>query len=396
MFGVREDKGGALHVGVNAHLLSLDKSYRSAGINWYIYNLLQHLPDADPGIAYTIFLHEPGYSGRGGQHLWRARLPTRRPPVRIAWEQAVQPWAARRAELDLLHCPAFVGPLAGRTPFIVTVHDLSFLLFPRGFRGWNRRYLRALTGLSVRRARRVVAVSESTRQDLVRLYGLDPGRVDVVHNGVDAAFRPLPAAEVAAFRARKGLPERFLLFVGTLEPRKNIVRLVEAYARLPEPRVPLILVGGKGWFYEEILVRVEELELADEVWFVGYVPAEELPYWYNAAEVLAYPSLYEGFGLPALEAMACGTPVVTSSTSSLPEVVGQAGVMVEPTDVAALAAALRQVLDDAALRDRMRTAGLAQAARFSWPETARATAAVYRRALAAGRTDAAGGGAARV
>jgi glycosyltransferase involved in cell wall biosynthesis len=129
---------------------------------------------------------------------------------------------------------------------------------------------------------------------------------------------------------------------------------------------------------------------------VGYVPAEELPYWYNAAEVLAYPSLYEGFGLPALEAMACGTPVVTSSTSSLPEVVGQAGVMVEPTDVAALAAALRQVLDDAALRDRMRTAGLAQAARFSWPETARATAAVYRRALAAGRTDAAGGGAARV
>lgn len=390
MFGVREGRGGALHVGVNAHLLSLDKSYRSAGINWYIYNLLQRLPDADPGIEYTVFLHEPGYVGREGQRLRRSRLPTRRPPVRIAWEQAVQPWAARRAGLDLLHCPAFVGPLAGSIPFVVTVHDLSFLLFPQGFRGWKRRYLRTLTGLSVRRARRVVAVSESTRQDLVQLYGLDPERVDVVHNGVDAAFRPLPAAEVAAFRSRRGLPERFLLFVGTLEPRKNIVRLVEAYARLPVPRVPLMLVGGKGWFYEEMLVRVEELDLADEVCFVGYVPTEELPYWYNAAEVLAYPSLYEGFGLPALEAMACGTPVVTSSTSSLPEVVGQAGMMVEPTDVAALTAALQRVLDDAGLREEMRAAGQARAARFSWPETARATAAVYRRALAGG------GGAARV
>lgn len=390
MFGVEECRGRAIHVGVNAHLLSLDKSYRSAGINWYIYNLLQHLPDADPEIDYTVFLRDSGYSGREGQRLWPSRLPTRRPPVRILWEQAVQPWAARRAGLDLLHCPAFVGPLSAATPFVVTVHDLSFLLFPEGFRGWNRHYLRTLTGLSVRRARRVIAVSESTRQDLVRLYGLDPGRVDVVYNGVDAAFRPLPQEEVAAFRSGKGLPERFVLFVGTLEPRKNIVRLVEAYARLSAPRIPLMLVGGRGWFYEEILVRVEELDLADEVCFVGYVPAEDLPYWYNAAEVLAYPSLYEGFGLPALEAMACGTPVVTSSTSSLPEVVGQAGMLVEPTDVDALAAALQQVLDDAWLRDRMGAAGKAQAARFTWQKTARGTVAGYRRALAAG------GGAERV
>ncbi|MEJ2211678.1 MAG: glycosyltransferase family 1 protein [Anaerolineae bacterium] len=376
--------------------MSLDKSYRSAGINWYIYNLLQHLPDADPDIDYSIFLGESGYAGREGQRLLSTRWPTRRPAVRIVWEQAVQPWAARRAGLDLLHCPAFVGPLAGGTPFVVTVHDLSFLLFPEGFRGWNRHYLRILTGLSLRRARRVLAVSESTKQDVVRLYGLDPGQVDVVYNGVDEAFRPLPAGEVAAFRQRKGLPEQFVLFVGTLEPRKNIVRLVEAYARLAAPRPPLMMVGGKGWLYQEMLARVEELDLADEVCFVGYVAPEELPYWYNAAQVLVYPSLYEGFGLPALEAMSCGTPVVTSSASSLPEVVGQAGMLVEPTDVDALAAALQQVLDDAALRDRLRVAGPAQAARFSWAETARGTVAAYRRALEAGRADAAGGGAARV
>ena len=382
MVAVREDRERAVHVGVNAHLLSLDKSYRSAGINWYIYNLLQHLPDADPGVDYTVFLRELSYPGKATLDLQRARLPTHRPPVRILWEQAVQPWAARRSGLDLLHCPAFVGPLWGSTPFVVTVHDLSFLLFPEGFRGGNRIYLRTLTGLSLRRARRVIAVSESTRQDLARLYGLAPQRVDVVHNGVDAAFRPLPAGEVEAFRSRKGLPERFLLFVGTLEPRKNIVRLVEAYAQLPRPRIPLMLVGGKGWFYEEISARVEELDLADEVRFVGYIPAEELPLWYNAAEALAYPSLYEGFGLPALEAMACGTPVVTSGTSSLPEVVGEAGMLVEPTDVAALAGALQQVLEDGDLQEQMRTAGLARAASFSWQRTARETVKCYRRALA--------------
>ncbi len=368
-------------MGVNAHLLSLDRGYRSAGINWYIYNLLQHLPEADPWIDYTVFLHDLGFPGTARLRLQFSHWPTHRPPVRILWEQAAQPWAVRRAGLDLLHCPAFVGPLSGATPLVVTVHDLSFLLFPEGFRGWNRTYLRLMTGLSVRRARRVIAVSESTRQDLVRLYGLAPDRVDVVHNGVDAAFRPLPPGEVAAFRSKRGLPEQFLLTVGTLEPRKNLVRLVEAYSRLPRPRIPLLLVGGKGWLYDEILNRIEDLDLADEVCFVGYVTAEELPCWYNAAEALVYPSLYEGFGLPALEAMACGTPVVTSSTSSLPEVVGQAGVLVEPTDVAALTAALERVLADAGLRAQMRAAGLSQAGGFSWPKAASGTVQSYRRAL---------------
>jgi glycosyltransferase involved in cell wall biosynthesis len=381
---VSEERGRAIHIGVNAHLLSLDQSYRSAGIHWYIHNLLQHLPEVDPGVEYTVFLRNLGYSQKMGVHLQPSHLPTGRPPVRLFWEQAIQPWAARRAHLDLLHCPAFVGPLVGNVPFVVTIHDLSFLLCPEGFRGGNRTYLRLLTGWSVRRARRVIAVSESTRQDLVRLYGLVPDRVDVVPNGVDTAFRPLPAGEVAAFQVRQGLPEQFLLFVGTLEPRKNIVRLVEAYARLPQERCPLLLVGGKGWFYEQVFRRVKELDLAEEVRFVGYVPAEDLPWWYNAATALVYPSLYEGFGLPALEAMACGTPVITSNTSSLPEVVGQAGTLVEPTDVAALAAALQRVLQDAARRAQMRTAGLAQAARFSWSGTASGTVNSYRRALEAG------------
>ena len=387
MGSVRQGKEQAIHVGLNAHLLSLAESYRSAGINWYLYNLLGHLPEADPEISYTVFLGQKRYSGAPELRLQVSRLPTHRPPVRILWEQMIQPWSASRAGVELLHGPAFVGPLVGSCPFVITVHDLSFLLYPQGLRALNRIYLRTCTRLSVQRARRVIAVSESTKRDLVHYYDLSPAKVDVVHNGVDTVFQPLPADRVAAFRAERGLPARFILFVGTLEPRKNVVRLIDAYARLPKTRPPLMLVGGKGWFYDEVFARVETLSLNSEVQFVGYVPAEDLPWWYNAANLFVYPSLYEGFGLPPLEAMACGTPVVTSTTSSLPEVVGQAGLLVDPTDIEALAAAMEQVLADPGVREKMRAAGLAQAQGFSWQKTARRTVGSYRRALAVGGGD---------
>lgn len=384
MDAVGESTRGAIHLGVNAHLLSLDESYRSAGINWYIYRLLEHLPDANSEIEYTVFLSERRYHRRPGIHLQASRLPTVRPPVRILWEQMLQPQALRRAKVDLLHSPAFVGPLASSCPFVVTVHDLSFLFYPQGFRRLNRSYLQTFTRLSVHKARRVIAVSESTKQDLIQRYDLAPARIDVVHNGVDGNFRPLPAGQVAAFRQERGLPDQFILFVGTLEPRKNVVRLVEAYARLPKERPPLMLVGGKGWFYDEIYDRVEGLGLSEEVHFVGYVLAEELPWWYNAADLFVYPSLYEGFGLPPLEAMACGTAVIASTASSLPEVVGQAGLLVDPSDIEALAVAMEEVLADRDAQEQMRAAGLTQAQNFSWARTARQTVDSYRRALTSG------------
>jgi glycosyltransferase involved in cell wall biosynthesis len=267
---------------------------------------------------------------------------------------------------------------------VITVHDLSYLFFPQSFRTLNRSYLQTFTRLSVRQARRVIAVSESTKRDLVQQYGLSPGKVDVVHNGVDAGFQPLPAGQVVAFRKEKGLPDRFILFVGTLEPRKNVVRLVEAYARLPKDRPPLMLVGGKGWLYDEIFARVEALGLSGEVRFVGYVPADALPWWYNAADLFVYPSLYEGFGLPPLEAMACGTAVISSTASSLPEVVAQAGLLIDPAEPEALAKAMEQVLADREMRKQMESAGLVQAKNFSWEKSARKTVESYRRALTPG------------
>lgn len=384
MHAVEESTRGAIQVGLNAHLLSLAESYRSAGINWYIYNLLHHLPEVASDIQYTVFTSERRYTAASGIHLQVSRLPTGRPPVRILWEQALQPWAVHRAKLDLLHGPAFVGPLVSACPLVVTVHDLSFLFFPQSFRTLNRSYLRLFTRLSVRRAQRVLAVSESTKRDLVQYYGLSPAKVDVVYNGVNSAFRPLPADQVAAFRHQTGLPDRFMLFVGTLEPRKNVVRLIEAYARLPRERPPLVLIGGKGWLYEQIFARVEALNLSDQVHFAGYVLAEDLPLWYNAADLFVYPSLYEGFGLPPLEAMACGTAVITSTASSLPEVVGKAGQTVDPTDIQALATAMEQVLAARDLREQMQAEGLARAREFSWEKTAQRTVGSYRRALMAG------------
>ncbi len=384
MSTVIESQGRAFHVGVNAHLLSLAESYRSAGINWYIFNLLSHLPEADSGIDYTVFLSEKRYVAAPGIRLEVSRLPTHRPPVRILWEQVAQPWAMRQAGVDLVHEPAFVGPQASSRPCVITIHDLSFLFYPQSFRALNRLYLQLFTWLSVRRARRVIAVSESTKRDLVRCYGLSPDKIDVVYNGKDAAFRLLPADQAAGFRAERNLPERFILFVGTLEPRKNVVRLIEAYSQLPGDRPPLMFVGGKGWLYDDVFARVEALDLTNEVCFVGYVPAEDLPWWYNAADLFVYPSLYEGFGLPPLEAMACGTPVVTSTASSLPEVVGDAALLVDPTDAEALAGAMQQVLADADLWNEKRAAGLARARDFSWRKTAQQTVASYRRALTPG------------
>ena len=381
MAGVKGSTGQAIHVGVNAHLLSMTESFRSAGISWYIQNLLRHLPEADPAIGYTVFVGEDRYGGVPGVQLRVSRLPTHRPTVRILWEQAIQPWALRQAGVDLLHGLALVGPMMGACPFVVTIHDLSFVYYPQSFQSLKRLYLQVFTRLSVRRARRVIAISENTKRDVVQQYGIPPGNVDLVYYGSDPTFRPLPPDQVAHFRAERRLPERFILFVGTLEPRKNVVRLVEAYAQLPVDRPPLMLVGGKGWLYNETYARVEDLGLAGEVEFVGYVPGEELPWWYNAAELFVYPSLYEGFGLPPLEAMACGTPVVSSKVSSLPEVVGPGGLLVDPTDTVALASAMERLLTDRDAHDRIAAAGLAQAKTFSWPEAARRTVDSYRRAL---------------
>jgi glycosyltransferase involved in cell wall biosynthesis len=373
-------------VGLNAHLLSLAASYRGAGLSRYIAGLIAHLPQVDASLDYVALVGDKRVFAVG----WERRVSpwrTSEPVSRILWEQSLQTWTARRAGLDLLHVPVYVGPALAPCPLVVTVHDLSFYLYPELFRKGQRAYLQYFTRQTVRHAAAIVAVSENTCADIVRILGVSLSRVHVIPNGLDESMKPLPKEQVRAWRRSRGLPDRFVLFVGTLEPRKNLPLLLSAYARLPQSTPPLVIAGGKGWYYGAIDATVERLGLGERVIFPGFVPQEELAWWYNAAEVFVYPSLYEGFGWPPLEAMACGTPVIVSRSSSLPEVVGDAGMLVSPDDVQGLSEKIAELLAEPEERQAWRDKGLARAAAFSWRSTAHQTAMLYHQVLGIERNE---------
>ncbi|HEX9372916.1 MAG TPA: glycosyltransferase family 1 protein [Roseiflexaceae bacterium] len=376
-----------MHIAINAHLLAHTRSFRRAGVSNYVEALLTHLGQIDHRNSYTVYTTRgldgaalglpPNFAVRPSP------LPTINPRVRIPWEQLLAPALLRLNHADVFHGVLSVAPLFCPTPSVITIHDLAFLSFPQTFRRVNRAYLTWATRVSVRRAARILAVSEATKREIVRLLCVPPEKIVVTYDACDARFVPPDPAELAAFRRRAGLPERFILFLGTLEPRKNLPTLLDAYTRIASSTdAPLIIGGGKGWLYDEIFAKAESLDLGDRVRFVGYVDQADQPLWYAAATVFAFPSLYEGFGMPLLEAMACGTPVVSSRSSSLPEVVGDAGLLVPPTDADALGAALLRLLGDSDLRAELRERGLRQARRFSWRETAERTLAAYEDAAA--------------
>lgn len=370
------------HIGLNAQLLNLGQNYRSAGINNYIYQLVRHLPQVSD-FHYTVWTGERGGDLAGIERRVTS-LPTRRPPVRILWEQFVQPYAVARQQPDLLHGMAFVLPLLLRVPGIITIFDLTFLLVPEAFRPLNRLYLQTMTRVSARRAAHICSIAKHGKIDIVKYLGVPESNVTVVYPGLDPRFAvPPTGAEIAEFRRDKGLPERYMLYLGTLEPRKNVPALIRAFAAIKKHLngVKLVLAGGKGWGFEDIFSEVERFSLQNEVYFPGFVPNEELRLWYAAADLFVYPSLYEGFGLPPLEAMACGTPVMTSNATSLTEVVGEAGVTIAPHDEELLAETMLELLNNPEELSTRREMGLQQAARFNWCRSAQVQTQVYRKVL---------------
>lgn len=375
-------------IGFNAQLLSTSASYRSAGTSRYIESLLrefQLLNGPEEILVYLNAENVPPALTSGQVRLKKTRLPTWRPAVRILWEQLLWPLQLRMDRASLVHGPAHALPLAWKGPSVLTIHDLSFLVDASTFQTANQRYLRWAVASAARRATRIIAVSGSTREDAIRLLGVSGAKVDVIHEGAGEEFRVLPAEVVSRFRAEQNLPDRFMLFLGTVEPRKNLVRLIEAYAGLDRQAAgdcPLIIAGGVRPGGEMVLQRAAQLGVGERVRFVGFVPEEDKPLWYNSACLFTYPSLYEGFGLPVLEAFACGTPVITSNRSSLPEVVGDAGLLVDPLDVSALTQAMSRALSDVELRDRLVKSGLARSELFSWRRAAEQTLDTYRHALA--------------
>jgi glycosyltransferase involved in cell wall biosynthesis len=398
--GAAEAMGNdTVRVAINAQLVSFDDSYRNAGISRYIFTLLEGLAALDAGQEYTAFMHPKDADRASDSPLARAahlrllapaRWSADGPVRRIAWEQFALPGTLRTLGIDVFHAPANVLPARLPCPSVVTVHDLAFMRYPQFFRPARRLYQRRLTARSVARATHVVAVSESTKRDLIELMRVPEERLHVIYPGIAADFQPVGDPKIlASFRAKHGLPERYLLYLGTLEPRKNLLTLVEAYARLHGQMAdapPLLLAGAKGWYYEPLFSRVRALGLERFVVFPGYVARDEQPLWYAGAELFVFPSLYEGFGLPVVEALACGTPTITSNVSSLPEVAGDVAWQVDPRSAEALARLMREVLADGAARDRMARAGPAWARQFSITRMARAYATLYDLASSSART----------
>ncbi|UCC88568.1 MAG: glycosyltransferase family 4 protein [Anaerolineales bacterium] len=356
-----------------------------AGLGRYAESLAGALVVKDPA-RFALFFNRSG----------QVRLPTRLQeiPSRSVragykpWRMAI--WLGQLAGLgfdrllpgaELYHATEHLLMPLRHVPTVLTVHDLIFRLFPQHHKRLNYWYLNAAMPLFCRRASAIIAVSQATKRDLVNFYGLDPAKISVVHEAAAPHFAPAPPDQVAQVQARYRLPDCYLLHVGTIEPRKNLNRLLKVVYRLRRAGedIRVVIVGSKGWLYEDFFRQLEELALGDTVVMPGFVPDTDLPALYSGARLVVVPSHHEGFGLPVLEGMACGTPVACSDASSLPEVGGQAARYFDPTDVAAMADQILAIWRDESLRETMRQQGLARAAQFSWKRAADETLAVYTR-----------------
>ncbi|CUS02219.2 putative glycosyltransferase [Candidatus Promineifilum breve] len=366
-----------MHIGIDCRL----PTYRMGGISQATIYLIQALGALAGEERYTIFHKRgearsflPDNNGFSRSNLW---TPCHHPLER--YSLAVE---LTGRGLDVIHSPDFIPPILPGARRVITVHDLTFLYYPQFLTAESRRYYADQIAWAVKVADHIIADSHATRADLINLLGVAPEKVTTIHLAANPIFsNPYAAEDIDRTLTTFNLTRGFILTVGTLEPRKNLETLFAVYHRLRAEKginVPLVLVGGKGWNDAAIYEAIARLGLADHVLHLSGVADVQLAHLYHAAGVLAFPSHYEGFGLPALEAMLCDCPVVASDRGSLPEVVGDAALSLDPNDVAAWVEALQRVLADDGLADGLRRAGRAQAQQFSWAKTAAATLAVYR------------------
>ncbi len=368
-----------LRIAIDASTISTQGGPRT-----YVLGLLDALFRIDSVNDYVIFYNDPVHLGRFPQ----AReivLPGRNPLARLWREHVLLPLACRREKVNLLHCPKSAIPYFSPCPVVVTLHDLIPIKHPETEKFAAQVYWRLQIPIAAKRSNFIITDSEYARQEIIDDFKIEPERIKATMLGFNPAMlEQRNAEEGRTILNSYGLPDGYILYVGTIQPRKNIDSLIEAYAllRKDNKETPkLVIVGRKGWLYDRLFNRIMELGLAEEVLFTGFVPDEELPFIYDSALVFAYLSLFEGFGLPPLEAMACGVPVVVSNTTSLPQVVGDAGFSVMPTDVVAITTALKKVLYNSQLADAMREKGLERARSFSWEKCAQETLEVYSAAI---------------
>lgn len=357
---------------------------RRTGVGYYTEHLLHHLAQENPDDDLVVVSNRPIETTRALPARVRVVSSNTRAP-RLVWMQTTAPRLLRRLRADIVHFTNGIMPLACPIPAIVTIHDMSLTLYPAYHP--SRRVLlnRPFVDLAARRAAAIITVSESARRDIVGLYRVDPGRVHVVHEAAAPSFRPVrDQNEIGRIRRRYGLADRFILYVGTIEPRKNLPLLLQAFAacrRRGDLTHQLVCVGPYGWMSRNLAERIEDLGDDHALVFPGYVPFEDLPALYSMAEMFVFPSMYEGFGLPVIEAMACGTPVITGRVPALVEIGGGAVEQIDRLDAGSLGAAIVRLAQDQTRREQLSTSGLTRSRSFSWARAARETLDVYRRSL---------------
>jgi glycosyltransferase involved in cell wall biosynthesis len=371
-----------LRIAIDAHSVGA----KLGGNESYATNLIEALAQIDSINDYTLYVTtaeaSERFGGRWPNFKVRTTLP-HTPLIRIP----LTLWAElRKHQVDVLHVQ-FTAPPFAPCPVVVSIHDLSFEHLPHTFNRRSRTQLRLTVRRSARRAASILTLSEHARRDIMETYGIEGHRVHAVPLAAPAHYGPVEDdRELQRVRHTYGIDGQYILSVGSIQPRKNLGRLVRAYASLRNKHAPsrlpkLVLVGKCAWLYDETLRALQETGIEDSVILTGYVPETDLPALYSGATCFVYPSYFEGFGLPPLEAMKCGTPVIVGNRTSLPEVVGDAGISVDPFDVDGLALAMESVFTDTDLQRQLTTKGLARARLFSWQETARRTLEVYKRVV---------------
>jgi len=370
-----------LRIAIDAHSVGTELG----GNESYASNLIEALAEIDSVNHYTLYVTRrealERFNNRWPNFEVRATLP-HTPLIRIPLTLSAE---LRKNPVDVLHVQ-FTAPPFAPCPVVTTIHDLAFEHLPQTFKRRSSMQLRLTVRNTARRAAHIITVSEYSRRDIMETYGIAPERISVTLESAPASFAPVTdEKELARVRDLYGIEGDYVLSVGSIQPRKNLARLIAAYSTLrrarPEGKLPqLVLVGKCAWLYDETLRTIKELEVSNSVILTGYVPKDHLPALYSGALFFVYPSYFEGFGLPPLEAMKCGAAVIVGNKTSLPEVVGDAALLVDPFDVNDIARAMEKLMGDASFRSHLRAKGLERAKFFDWRETARRTLAVYEKA----------------
>ena len=358
-------------------IISAQLNQQLTGVGNYTYNLIKELNklDTDEGFLFLINYQNNTFFTNDGI-IVNNPFPALKT---YAWHPYLIK-KLRRCKLDIIHNPAQIPTFfKSKKKYILTIHDITPFIFSEEHRLGRPLIYKLLLPRTLKTADKIITDSNSTKNDLINYFNIPEEKIRVILLAADEKFKPLNNKEIREAKQKYSLNFPFILYIGTLEPRKNIPSLIKAFYKLKKKTLQykLVITGKKGWKYKEIFETIDKLNLQNDVVFTGYVSDEDLPALYNAADLFVYPSIYEGFGLPPLEAMACGTPVITSNTSSLPEVVGDAGIMIDPCNVDGLADAMYEVLTKAGLRANMIKKGLERAEMFSWEKCARETLEVY-------------------